>query len=365
MRPDLFKQVLSDKNKIIIAQIAPAVQVSIGELFGYEPGTPLYKKLIFALKKLGVKYVFDTSFGADICVVEESKEFESRIKQGEFPIINSCCPGTVSFLEHAYPDLVGNMATVKSPMEVTGALIKSYFAEKMNILPDNIFSIAIMPCVIKKAEALRPELRVKGKLMVDGVITTKEISEILKENNIELSKCEDMDFDSLMGTASGAGKIFGSSGGVGEAALRNYAYINNLPLEKIDKKNLRGEEGIREITYSSGKIEFKMLVINSLRNASILLNDKEKLKKYHFVEIMACLGGCVGGAGQPQSTKENLEKRRKGLYQIDEGLKLKVPSQNPEIQKLYENYLGSPMSRKAKQLLHTGFEETCVDCYQN
>src|SRR3989339_818199 len=348
MRPELLRKAMNDPKMVLVAQVAPAVRVSLGEPFGYEPGKSFESKIPDALKKLGFKYVFDTSFGADVAVVEETKEMQERLENGgKFPIINSCCPGTVSFLEHSYPELMANMATVKSPMEVLAVLIKTYFAEKMKILPENIVSVAIMPCVIKKAEALRPELRLNGKLMVDGVLTTMELAKIMKEEGLDIAKCKDGGFDSLLGTASSAGKLFGSSGGVSEAALRNLAYNIGVPIKQINRKATRSFDGVRELVFKAGKNRFKVLIINSLRNASPILNNRKKLEKYHFVEIMTCLGGCVGGAGQPVSTKETLEKRRAGLFKIDAGAKITVPSQNPEVQRLYKDFLGQPRSKKA------------------
>lgn len=364
MRPETIKNALQNHKTILVAQVAPAVRVSLGEPFGYEPGTSVEKKIPTLLRKLGFKYVFDSCFGADVAIVEESRELEERVKNNDMlPIINSCCPGTVSFLEHSYPELVGNIASVKSPMEVTGVLIKTYFAEKMKIKPEKIFSVAVMPCVIKKAEALKPELRLDGKLMVDAVLTTKELVELMKEKKIKLGKIGDSDFDSLMGTASGSGKLFGSSGGVSEAALREYAFLKGVPMEKIDQKMTRGSGEIRELVFKIDGKEFKIAIVNSLRNASRILNDNEKLKEYCFVEIMACLGGCVGGSGQPPFTKEILEKRRKGLFKIDSESKFKVPSQNPAVKELYDNFLGNPLGKKAKKLLHTKFERVCVDCF--
>lgn len=364
MRPSILDEMLPKKGIIAVAQIAPAVRVSLGELFGYAPGEVITKKIVCALKKLGFEYVFDTSFGADVAVMEESKEMADRLKVGgPFPMINSCCPGTVSYLEHSYPELVPYMASVKSPMEVEGVLIKTYFAEKLKIPKEKIFSVAVMPCVIKKAEFLRPELRLEGKLVIDGVITTMELAQYFKANKIDLKNCKEAEFDSLLGTASGAGQIFGSSGGVSEAAIRNYAYLNNIPIEKLDTKDLRGPGEVREITFNLRGQKIRIAVVNSLRNAPTILNDKKKLSSYHFVEIMACYGGCVGGAGQPPSTKEIIAKRREGLYSIDSKLNLKVPAQNPDIQKLYKDFLGSPRSKKSLKLLHTSFAKTCSDCF--
>jgi iron-only hydrogenase group A len=336
----------------------------LGEFFGKEPGTIMTKKIVFALKKIGFDYVFDTSFGADVAVMEECFEFEKRLKNnGPFPMINSCCPGTVSFIEHSYPELIPHVATVKSPMEILGSLIKTAFAKEKKIPPEKICSVAIMPCVIKKAEALRPELRMNGKLVIDGVLTTKELGEILKDKHIDLENCKDAEFDSMFGTASGGGIIFGSSGGVCEASLRKYASLHKIPLEKIETTKLRGSEGVREVTFNFNGEKIKIAIINSLRNASPLLNDSKKRAQFHFIEVMACLGGCVGGAGQPVSTIGAIEKRRNGLYQIDSNSKIKISNENPEIIQLYSKYLGRPGSETAIKILHTKFDKICTDCF--
>ncbi len=363
MRSNLLEDAIKNKEKILVAQIAPAVRVSIGECFGKKPGEIMTKKLICALRKIGFDYVFDKSFGADVAITEECAEFEEKLKKnGPFPMINSCCPGTVSFIEHSYPELIPNVATVKSPMEIVGSLIKTVFCKEKNISPEKICSVAIMPCTIKKAEALRPELRMDGKLVIDGVLTTKELAEIIKEKKIDIEKCSDSEFDQMLGVASGGGIIFGSSGGVCEASIRKYASKNNFPIEKIETKKLRSSDGIREIFFDICGKKINVAIINSLRNAAILLNDKEKISRFHFIEIMACLGGCVGGAGQPISTLDAIEQRRKALYSIDSNLKIKTSDENPEIKLLYEKYLGAPGGRKAKKILHTAFDKICTDC---
>ena len=366
MRPELLEKALSDPEKVVVAQMAPAVRVSLGELFGHPAGEIMTKRIVGALRKLGFKYVFDTSFGADVAVVEESVEMKERLKAGKLlPMLNSCCPGTVFFLEHAYPDLISHLGTAKSPMEIVGVLIKTYFAEKKKINPKNIVSVAVMPCMVKKAEALRPELRLEGKLMVDGVLTTVELAEFMKKKGLDLDSCPEAEFDSLMGTASGGGQIFGSSGGVSEAALRNFAFLEGKSIEKIESKSgaFRGIEGVREAVFEIGGKEFRIAIVNSLRNAGQILNDPKKFESYHFIEIMACQGGCVGGAGQPTSTKENLEARRKGLYSIDAKMKMKAASQNPEVKKLYDEFLGEPGGNKAIRLIHTSYLKICTDCY--
>jgi len=359
-----LEKALADPEITVVAQIAPAVRVSLGELFGYAPGTPLTKKVVGALKQLGFDFVFDTSLGADVAVVEAGFEFKERLEKGGlFPVINSCCPGTVLFLEHAYPDLVPHVASVKSPMEITAVLAKTYFAQKKKLDADKIFSVAVMPCVIKKSEALRREMRVDGRQMVDLVLTTVELAEFMGRKGVDLRSCEEKDFDSLLGTASGAGQIFGSTGGVSEAAIRHFASTQNFKIEKTVVDSLRAPDGLRETVFNVGGKQIKVLVINCLRNASVVLNDKQKFSQYHFIEIMACLGGCVGGAGQPTSTLENLEKRRSGLYSIDSATQLKAPMQSPDVQAVYKEFLGSPASEKSLALLHTTFSKICTDCF--
>ncbi|MFA4946167.1 MAG: [Fe-Fe] hydrogenase large subunit C-terminal domain-containing protein [Candidatus Micrarchaeia archaeon] len=351
------------KGKKNVIQVAPAVRVTLGELYGLPAGTPATGKVVGCLKALGFDFVFDTSFGADVVVAEESAELAKRLKDGgPFPIFNSCCPGSVLFLEHAYPELVPSIVTVKSPMEVTGSLIKSYFAEKKKIAPSKINSVALMPCMIKKTEARKPEFDFEGIRPVDCVITTVELAALLEEAGVDFKKVKECAFDDLLGVASGAGQIFGSSGGVSEASIRNYAFLKGLPLEKLDSKPLRGSEGLREETFDLGGERVSVLVINCLKNAPAALSDKKRLAKYNFVEMMACLGGCVGGAGQPPSTLETLEARRKGLYGIDAGARVKVAAQNPQIKALYDSYLGEPRSEKAMRILHTQHDKVCQHC---
>ena len=354
---------LKDPKKTVVLQVAPAVRVTLGEMFGHAPGEPLTRRVVGALKALGFDFVFDTSFGADVVVAEEGMDLKKRLDAGgSFPIFNSCCPGAVLFIEHAYPKLVPNIVSVQSPMIVTGSLIKTYFCEKKGIKPEEVYSVALMPCLIKKMEAANPLLKLDKVTVVDEVITTIEIAKLLKDAGIDFNSVEEACFDLLMGKASGAGQIFGSSGGVREASIRNYAYLAGLPIEKLDSAPLRGSGGLREEKFRVNGTEISVLVINCLKNAASVLGDAEKLKKYHFIEIMACQGGCVGGAGQPPAKPGDLEARRKGLYSIDESTELKSASQNPEIKELYDSFLGEPYSEKALHIVHTVHKKVCEHC---
>lgn len=354
---------LKDSKKKVVLQVAPAVRVTLGELFGHAPGEPLTRRVVGALKALGFDFVFDTSFGADVVVAEESADLKERLEnKGSFPIFNSCCPGAVLFIEHAYPRLVPKIVSVQSPMIVTGSLVKTYFCEKKGFKPEEVYSVALMPCLIKKTEAANPLFKLDGMTVVDEVITTVEMAKLLKDAGVDFDAVEAADFDSLMGVASGAAQIFGSSGGVSEASIRNYAFLAGLPIEKINSEPLRGSEGLREEKFRVNGTEISVLVINCLKNAAPVLGDDEQLKKYHFIEIMACKGGCVGGAGQPPSTPESLEARRKGLYSIDEKEELKSASQNPEVKALYDSFLGEPYSEKALHIVHTEHKKLCEHC---
>ncbi|MFH1240476.1 MAG: [Fe-Fe] hydrogenase large subunit C-terminal domain-containing protein [Candidatus Diapherotrites archaeon] len=354
-----FNAILKEQeigNKILIAQVAPSIRVSIGEEFGMATGTIVTKKLVGALKKAGFHYVFDTATSADIVTLEETQEFIERKKNGgRLPIFTSCCPGFVSYIEHAHPEYVDNLCSCKSPQEVMGALIKTYFAERKNIDPKNIFVVSIMPCMIKKAEARRPELRFDRIPHVDKVLTTVECANFLKEKGIDLKKAEEKDFDSLLGKSTGAGNIFGATGGVMESVLRLYSSMKDKKMGKIEFKEVRGMDGVKEATVKIGNEKIKVAVINGLKNAAQILNDSEKLKEFAIIECMACAGGCVGGAGQPKTTIDKVDLRRKALYKVDSEKKERTSSENTAVKKLYSDYLEKPGSEKAKKLLHTKY----------
>ncbi len=350
-----LEKALADKGMVKVVQMAPAVRVGIGEMFGYEPGTPLTKKLVGALRALGFDYVFDTTFGADIVVMEENLELEQRhAKGGPFPLLNSCCPGFVLYLERNFPDLRRkNMATVKSPMETMGALVKSYFAQKQGIDPRRIYSVAAMPCLVKKMEARRPEMLLEdGLAAVDYVITTNELGQFLKSKGIDLRSCEESDFDKLMGQSSGAARIFGASGGVSEATLRYHAHLHGKTLADPVIKELRGFQSTHEIKFTIEGEELKILVIYGLQNAAPVMKDKALLEKYHFIEVMTCPGGCIGGAGQPPGNPEIVEKRRAGLYSLGKDAAYPDAGENPQARQLYDDFLGPIGGQKARRLLH-------------
>lgn len=340
-------------NKHVVVQTAPAVRVAIGEEFGAAPGTNLEKKMVTALKRMGFDRVFDTNFTADLTIIEEGTEFIHRLTQGGvLPLITSCSPGWIKFAEHAFPDLLDNLSTCKSPQQMFGALSKTYYAEKMGLEPSEIFSVSIMPCTAKKFEMAREEMLND----VDAVLTTREFAKLIKSYGIDFLNLEDSAYDEPFGITTGAAAIFGASGGVMEAALRTaYELITKMPLEDLEFRNARGLEGIKEVTVNIGGTEVRCAVANGLENAWQLLQHKDQ---YHFIEIMACPGGCIGGGGQPISKDEAVvEKRMKGIYTIDDLKTIRKSHENPAIQKLYETYLGEANGEKAHELLHTHYHK--------
>ena len=356
---------LQDEEMYVVAQTAPAVRAAIGEEFGMPIGTLVTGKMVAGLKKLGFDRVFDTDTGADLTIMEEGTELIERIKNGGvLPMITSCSPGWVRFVENSYPELTDHLSTAKSPHQMFGAIIKSYYAEKMGRDPKKIFVVSVMPCVGKKAEADREELKVNGLRDVDAVLTTREAARMMKEAGIDLSILSDEQFDDPMGEATGAGVIFGTTGGVMEAALRTVSEVlTGKELEKIDFEEVRGEvNGIKEATVKIGDLDLKVAVANGLKNAGKIMDMIEKGEApYHFVEIMACPGGCVTGGGQPihdaktMATVDIHGLRKKALYEADKENKVRKSHENPVIKKLYDEYLEKPGSHKAHELLHTSY----------
>ena len=356
---------LQDEEMYVVAQTAPAVRAAIGEEFGMPIGTLVTGKMVAGLKKLGFDRVFDTDTGADLTIMEEGTELIERIKNGGvLPMITSCSPGWVRFVENSYPELTDHLSTAKSPHQMFGAIIKSYYAEKMGIDPKKIFVVSVMPCVGKKAEADREELKVNGLRDVDAVLTTREAARMMKEAGIDLSILSDEQFDDPMGEATGAGVIFGTTGGVMEAALRTVSEVlTGKELEKIDFEEVRGEvNGIKEATVKIGDLDLKVAVANGLKNAGKIMDMIEKGEApYHFVEIMACPGGCVTGGGQPTHDAKTMATvdihglRKKALYEADKENKVRKSHENPVIKKLYDEYLEKPGSHKAHELLHTSY----------
>ncbi|NLF16298.1 MAG: 2Fe-2S iron-sulfur cluster binding domain-containing protein [Lentisphaerae bacterium] len=352
--------VLNDPKKTVIVQTAPAVRVALGEGFGMEPGTISTGKMITALRRLGFKAVFDTDFAADLTIMEETTEFIERVKSGEnLPILTSCCPAWVKFFEHQFPDLINIPSSAKSPQQMFGAIAKTYYAKKIGVDPKDLVVVSIMPCLSKKYEADREEFGRDGYRDVDIVLSTRELVYMLEEAGIVFDQLEEGQYDDPLGESTGAGVIFGASGGVLEAALRTAAdWLTGEDLAKVDFKAVRGMQGIKEATVKVGDLEVRAAVSSGLGNARKLLESiRAGTSSYHIIEIMACPGGCINGGGQPFIGGDTriLEKRMKAIYKADTGLPLRKSHQNPSIQTLYKEFLGEPGSHLAHELLHTGY----------
>ncbi|AOY75784.1 NADH-dependent [FeFe] hydrogenase, group A6 [Clostridium formicaceticum] len=352
---------LHNPDKYVVVQVAPAIRVALGELFGMEAGTIVTGKLAAALRKLGFDQVYDTEFGADVTIMEEAKELIHRLETGgRLPMLTSCCPAWVSFIEHQFPDMIDVPSTCKSPHIMFGTLAKTYLAEKMGIDPNKMVVVSVMPCVAKKAEAARTELSLDDHDNVDIVITTRELGDMLKEAGIDFDKLADEDFDHPLGESTGAASIFGTTGGVIEAAMRTaYEWVTGETLENVEFQQLRGMEGLREATVDLKGQEIKIGIAHGLGNARQLLEDIRNGKgEYHAIEIMACPGGCIGGGGQPYhyGNDEIVKKRQQAIYREDQRKSIRKSHENPEVIKLYKEYLGEPYGELAKKLLHTKFE---------
>ena len=355
---------LRDKDTYVVVQTAPAVRAALGEEFGMPVGTNVTGKMVTALKKLGFDKVFDTNTGADLTIMEETTEFLGRLNNGGvLPMITSCSPGWIRFIEMNYPDELDHLSSCKSPHEMFGAILKSYYAEKQGIDPKKMYVVSVMPCVAKKFEGQREELSNDGMSNVDSVITTRELAKMIKQANLEFTDLEDSEFDDPMGEATGAAAIFGTTGGVMEAALRTaYETVTGKTLAKVNFEDVRGKEGIKKATINLDGKELKVAVAHGLANARIIMEEiKNGTADYQFVEIMACPGGCVMGGGQPiRSSKDRLEKdiralRAGCLYSIDEKSTIRKSHENPTIQKLYKEFLGEPCGHKSHELLHTHY----------
>ncbi len=357
---------LADSTKTVVVQTAPAVRAALGEEFGLEPGTLVTGKLVAALRRLGFNYVFDTDFAADLTIMEEGTELLNRLnrflsgdKDVKLPILTSCCPAWVKFFEHQFPDMKDIPSTARSPMQMFGAIAKTYFAEKLAVKREDLVVVSIMPCVAKKYERGRDEFKVNGNPDVDHVITTRELAALIKLSNIDFNALPNEEFDNPLGESSGAGVIFGTTGGVIEAAVRTaYEIQTKKELPRLDFDELRGMEGIREATIDFDGLPIKIGIAHGLGNARKLLEDIQAGKsEFHAIEIMSCPGGCIGGGGQPyhHGDASILKKRQMAIYREDSNKAIRKSHENPYIINLYKEFLGEPMSEKAHHLLHTQY----------
>jgi len=359
-------------GKVVIAQAAPAVRAALGEEFGYRIGTPVTGKMIAAMRRLGFKRVYDVNFGADLTIMEEGTELLGRIRNnGVLPMITSCSPGWVNYAEYNYEDLLPHLSSCKSPHQMQGAIIKSYWAEQNGIKPEDIFVVSVMPCTAKKYERQRDQMKVNGYWDVDAVITTRELARMIKRSGIMFDRLPDEDWDQdIMGDYTGAAVIFGVTGGVMEAALRTVYYkLTGKESDPIEFTAVRGHEaGIREASVDVNGTTINVAIASGMKSAKVLLDEiKEGKSKYHFIEIMGCPGGCINGGGQPYVREFFLpnedddivdtykEKRAKALYSEDERQTLRQSHNNPQIKELYDKFLGEPNSHKAHELLHTTY----------
>ena len=363
---DEVMDALYDPEKHVIVQTAPAVRTALGRDFGYEPGTLVTGKMVSALRQLGFDYVFDTDFAADLTIMEEGTELLHRLgsylngdKEVKIPLMTSCCPGWVSFVEQHFPELRDNLSTAKSPQQMFGAIAKSYFAEKLGVDRKDLVVVSIMPCLAKKYEASRPEFSVEGNPDVDYSIYTRELARLIRYANIDFNELPDGEFDRPLGESTGASVIFGTTGGVIEAACRTaYELYTKKNLDKVDFEELRGLEGIRSATIDFNGTPVKIGIAHGLGNARKLIEEvKNGTSPYHAIEVMACPGGCIGGGGQPfhRGRMEVLRRRAAALYREDANKPLRKSHENPYIQQLYSEYLGEPCGPKAHKLLHTHY----------
>jgi NADH-quinone oxidoreductase subunit G/[NiFe] hydrogenase diaphorase moiety small subunit/NADP-reducing hydrogenase subunit HndD len=369
---------ISDPSKHVVVQTAPAVRVGLGEEMGMKPGERVTGKMVAALKRLGFDSVLDTDFTADLTIIEEGTELLTRLKKvlvdkdknTKLPMATSCSPGWIKYIEHLYPEYLDNLSTCKSPQQMFGALAKTYYAKARNIEPENIVSVSVMPCTAKKYEAHRPEMHDSGFRDVDFVLTTRELAIMIKQAGLDFEKLADAKYDRLMGDSTGAGVIFGATGGVMEAALRTaYELVTGreVPFENLNIKSVRGMEGVRKATIKIENpleewafldgVELKCAVAHGLVNAKKVMDSvKAGGADFHFVEIMACPGGCLGGGGQPIPTNPEIrQKRAEAIYAEDANLAIRKSHENPEVQKLYKDFLIKPLGELSHQLLHTTY----------
>ena len=362
---DVWKA-LRDQDKFVVVQTAPAVRVALGEEFGMPIGTNVVGKMVSALKGIGFDKVFDTNTGADVTIMEEATEFLDRVQNGgALPLITSCSPGWIRYAEKNYPEQLAHLSSCKSPQQMFGALIKSYFAEKYNVAREKICVVSVMPCIAKKYEVTRPEMEVDGVRDVDYVLTTRELARMIKEANIDFTQLEDAEFDLPMGEASGAAAIFGTTGGVMEAAVRTAVdVLEGKSVPKFEYKEVRSEKEIKEATLEVAGKTIKVAVASGLANAKKIMEQiKNGTCEYHFVEIMACPGGCIMGGGQPiksskiRSTVDVKKLRREALYTIDEASTIRKSHENPIVKQIYDEFLEKPGSHNAHKYLHTTYSK--------
>lgn len=369
-----------DEDTHVVVQTAPAVRAALGEDLGFAPGTRVTGKMVAALKRLGFDSVLDTDFTADLTIMEEGTELLTRLKRAlvdkdesvKIPMFTSCSPGWIKFIEHTYPDMLDNLSTCKSPQQMFGALAKTYYAQKRNLDPAKVVSVSIMPCTAKKYEADRPEMRDSGYKDVDYVLTTRELAIMIKQAGIDFLNLPDENYDSLMGDSTGAAVIFGATGGVMEAALRTAYEIvtgREVPFEDLNITPVRGMDGIREASVKLENLlpdwsflegaELKTCVAHGLTNAKYVMEKVHKGEAdYHFIEVMACPGGCIGGGGQPIPTNAEIRaKRVEAIYAEDMGLPIRKSHENPEVKQIYEEFLGEPLGHKSHELLHTNYRK--------
>ncbi len=359
-------EALHDPAKICVVQIAPSVRVTLGESFGLPPGTNLTKKIYAALRRLGFKAVFDTNFSADLTIVEEASEFIERFvhKRGAMPLITSCCPSWTDFMEKRHYDFIDNFSTAKSPQQMLGVLAKTYYAQKLGLDPSKMFVVSIMPCTAKKYELSRTEeMYASGYKDVDVALTTRELARMLKQSGVDFLNLPDGNADSLLGDYTGAGTIFGATGGVMEAAVRTaHFYATGKKLEKFELDAVRGLQGVKEGTIMVAGLQVRVAVAHGLANVEQVLDRVRAARKrgeespYHFIEVMACPGGCIGGGGQPYGVDNERRKLRiAGLYQDDRDSAIRCSHENPEVIRVYEDFLGKPLGPRAHELLHTRY----------
>jgi NADP-reducing hydrogenase subunit HndD len=355
-----------DPAKTVVVQTAPAVRAALGEEFGMKPGTLVTGKLVSALRELGFDYVFDTDFAADLTIMEEGTEFLNRLKKfldgdknANIPILTSCCPGWVNFFEHNYPDLKDVPSTAKSPQQMFGAIAKTYFADKIKVNRKDMVVVSIMPCLAKKYESQRPEFAVDGNPDVDFSISTRELAHFIRQANIDFANLPDSDFDRPLGESTGAGVIFGNTGGVIEAAVRTaYELYTGKKLSRLEFNELRGMEGVRQATIDFDGFPLSIGIAHGLGNARKLLDEvKAGRSKFHAIEVMACPGGCIGGGGQPLHHGDSsvLKARAMAIYEEDRNKPVRLSHENQYVLQLYNEFLGEPNSEKAHHLLHTHY----------